>query len=121
MEAQNIRLTLDQHRAHSASGDMKAEHRSTTMMSAARTGRRSVADTTSRLCVAISSEKRGGFSIRPIAGGNALWLIEYVIKYATTLVQTVSTVEFQNGKVVHEPQYFCEPSAAPHGVRNGWN
>jgi hypothetical protein len=44
---------------------------------------------------------------------NDLWITEYVIKYTTTIVQTVSIMEFQNGRVVHETQYFCEPFQAP--------
>jgi hypothetical protein len=63
--------------------------------------------------------KPSGFLIRRIVGINDLWVTEYVINYATTVVQTVSIMEFQNGKVIHETQYFAEPFEAP-AWRSQW-
>ena len=57
--------------------------------------------------------------IRRIVGINDLWVTEYVINYETTVVQTVSIMEFQNGKVIHETQYFAEPFEAP-AWRSQW-
>ncbi|HEV3235747.1 MAG TPA: hypothetical protein VGZ25_02090 [Gemmataceae bacterium] len=57
--------------------------------------------------------------IRRIVGINDLWVTEYVINYGTTVVQTVSIMEFQNGKVIHETQYFAEPFEAP-AWRSQW-
>lgn len=56
--------------------------------------------------------------IRRIVGINDLWVTEYVINYRTTVVQTVSIMEFQNGKVIHETQYFAEPFEAAAANRN---
>jgi hypothetical protein len=42
-----------------------------------------------------------------------LWITEYAIHYATTVVQAVSIMEFQSGRVVHETQYFAEPFEPP--------
>jgi hypothetical protein len=40
-------------------------------------------------------------------------LTEYTITYQGRLAYTVSIMEFRNGKVVHETQYFGDPFEAP--------
>jgi len=57
--------------------------------------------------------KPSGFNVRRILGAGNLWVTEYVITYEGKPFQTVSIMEFQDGKVVHETQYFAEPFAAP--------
>jgi hypothetical protein len=42
-----------------------------------------------------------------------LWITEYTITYQGRLAYTVSIMEFRNGKVVHETQYFGDPFEAP--------
>jgi hypothetical protein len=51
--------------------------------------------------------------IRRIMGIGDLWITEYVINYANAVVHTVSIMEFKNGRVVHETQYFAEPFEPP--------
>ena len=46
-----------------------------------------------------------------------LWVTEYVINYEGKPFETVSIMEFKNGKVVHETQYFAEPFEAPAGYK----
>jgi hypothetical protein len=60
-----------------------------------------------------------GFSIRRIVGAADLWVTEYSINYADKSFLTVSIMEFQDGKVVHETQYFAEPFEAP-AWRSQW-
>jgi hypothetical protein len=38
---------------------------------------------------------------------------EYTITYQGRPAYTVSIMEFRNGKVVHETQYFADPSDSP--------
>ena len=42
-----------------------------------------------------------------------LWVVEYVIFYDGRPVPTVSIMEFRDGKVAHETQYFADPFEAP--------
>ena len=59
------------------------------------------------------------FSIRRLVGAGKLWITEYTITYQGRSFYTVSIMEFENGKVVHETQYFAEPFDPP-GWRAQW-
>ncbi|HTV55176.1 MAG TPA: nuclear transport factor 2 family protein [Terriglobia bacterium] len=63
--------------------------------------------------------KPTGFSIRRLLGSGELWITEYTITYQGRSFYTVSIMEFENGKVVHETQYFAEPFDPP-GWRAQW-
>jgi hypothetical protein len=64
-------------------------------------------------------DKPSGFSVRRILGREDLWITEYVITYQGKPALTVSIMEFRNGKVVHETQYFADPFEAP-AWRSQW-
>ena len=51
--------------------------------------------------------------VRRIVGAGKLWVTEYVITYAGKHSYTVSIMEFRDGKVSHETQYFADPFDAP--------
>ncbi|MEV6825018.1 nuclear transport factor 2 family protein [Amycolatopsis sp. NPDC051102] len=63
-------------------------------------------------------EQRGGhpaerhFTIVRIQGGSDLWVSECVITYDGAPTNTVSIMEFADGFVRHETQYFAEPFPA---------
>jgi hypothetical protein len=63
--------------------------------------------------------QRGGhpaerhFTIVRILGGSDLWVSECVITYDGTPTHTVSSMEFADGLVRHETQYFADPFPAP--------
>ena len=63
------------------------------------------------------SKKR--FSVRRLQGGGNLWISEVVITYDGRPSYVVSIMEFENGKVVRETQYFAEPFA-PGPSRAQW-
>jgi hypothetical protein len=46
-------------------------------------------------------------------GEGNLWITEYTITYEGRAAYTVSIMEFRDGKVVHETQYFSEAFEAP--------
>jgi hypothetical protein len=48
-----------------------------------------------------------------------LWITEYTIVYQGWPAYQVSIMEFSNGKVVHETQYFADPFEAP-AWRSQW-
>jgi hypothetical protein len=49
------------------------------------------------------------FAVRRILGGGGLWISEIILTYDAHPVHVVSIMEFENGKVVRETQYFGEP------------
>jgi hypothetical protein len=57
--------------------------------------------------------KPSGFDVRRIAGEGNFWVTEYVITYEGKRVYTVSIMEFRDGKVARETQYFADPFDAP--------
>ena len=57
--------------------------------------------------------KPSGFSVRRIVGEGNLWVSEYVINYGGKRSFTVSVMEFRDGKVSRETQYFADPFEAP--------
>ena len=63
--------------------------------------------------------QRGGhpanrrFTIRRITGGGRLWVSECVITYDDVPTYSVSIMEFADGHVVHETQYFADTFEAP--------
>ncbi len=48
------------------------------------------------------------FSVNRIIGGGSLWISELVLSYDGEPYYVVSIMEFENGEVVRETQYFCE-------------
>jgi ketosteroid isomerase-like protein len=63
--------------------------------------------------------QRGGhpaerhFTIVRIQGGGDLWISECVITYDGAATNSVSIMEFADGFVAHETQYFADPFQAP--------
>ena len=62
--------------------------------------------------------QRGGhpaqrhFTITRILGGGDLWVSECVITYDGATTYSVSIMEFTDGLVTHETQYFADPFQA---------
>ena len=59
--------------------------------------------------------KPSGFIVRRIVGQGDLWITEYIITYQGRPTFTVSIMEFRDGKVIHETQYFADAFEVP-----GW-
>ena len=63
--------------------------------------------------------QRGGhpaerhFTVLRIRGGADLWVSECVITYDGAPTYSVSVMEFTDGLVTHETQYFADPFPAP--------
>lgn len=49
------------------------------------------------------------FTIRRIIGSGDLWVSEFVLSYDGRPSYTVSIMEFRDGKVARETQYFSDP------------
>lgn len=59
--------------------------------------------------------------MRGITGTGDLWVSQYLIAYEGEgrPVNTVNIMEFRDGKVFHETQYFADPFEAP-AWRSQW-
>ncbi len=53
------------------------------------------------------SRKR--FTVQRILGHGDLWVSEYILTYDAKPFYTVSIMEFKDGKVMRETQYFSDP------------
>jgi hypothetical protein len=53
------------------------------------------------------------FTVLRIVGGRDLWVSECLITYDAVPSYSVSIMEFANGYVVHETQYFGDPFGSP--------
>jgi hypothetical protein len=111
MEDAEIRTALDRHWAASDASDFEAEHqiyREDAVLDYPQSGevihgRRAIQ--LSR--AAQPNQKR--FTVRRIVGAGVLWITEYILSYDGRPSYTVSIMEFQDGKVARETQYFADP------------
>lgn len=49
------------------------------------------------------------FTVRRIVGGGDLWVTEFILTYDDNPSYVVSIMEFSEGLVAHETQYFSDP------------
>ena len=57
----------------------------------------------------MAQPNRKRFTVRRVLGSGHLWVSELVLTYDGRPAYVASIVEFENGKVVREVQYFGEP------------
>jgi len=122
MGNQENRAALDQHWAASAAGDLEAEHNiydDDVLCEYPQSGEKIRGRRNLQALRGHHPGKPSGFSIRRAVGAGDLWVTEYVINYEGKPFQTVSIMEFRDGKVVRETQYFAEPFVAP-AWRSQW-
>jgi len=116
MSDEDIRRAIDQHWAASTGGDQEAEHAiyaDDAICDYPQSGERIRGR---KNLLALRSHHPGrpsGFAVSRIVGAGNLWVTEYTIDYGTQIAKTVSIMEFRDGKVVHETQYFADPFDAP--------
>jgi hypothetical protein len=116
-----IRAALDRHWAASDANDFAAEHeiyREDAVLDYPQSGERLRGRRNIQLSrEAQPNEKR--FAVRRIIGGGRLWVTEFVLTYDGRPSYTVSIMEFEDGKVAHETQYFADPFE-PGSSRAQW-
>ena len=116
MAEQEIRAALNRHWAASASGDQNAEHEiyaDDAVCDYPQSGERILGRHNLQALRSHHPGKPAGFEIRRLFGSGELWITEYTIEYLGRRSYTVSIMEFKDGKVVHETQYFADPFDAP--------
>jgi hypothetical protein len=122
MLEKQMREALNAHWHASAVGDLDAEHDiydDRAICEYPQSGERIVGRNNLQALRGHHPEKPSGFDVRRIHGSGNLWVTEYTIAYKSGAAFVVSIMEFSNGKVVHETQYFSEPFDAP-GWRTQW-
>ena len=122
MEEQNIRTALDRHWAASAAGDLVAEHQiyhDDAVCEYPQSGEVIQGRSNLQALRSHHPDKPSGFAVRRIVGEGSVWVTEYEIVYQGKRVYTVSIMEFRDGKVAHEAQYFGDPFEAP-AWRSRW-
>jgi hypothetical protein len=122
MQEEQIREALNKHWHASASGDANAEHEiydEDAVCDYPQSGERILGRSNLQALRSHHPGKPSGFKVKRILGKGDLWITEYTITYQGRPAYTVSIMEFRNGKVVHETQYFADPFAAP-AWRSQW-
>jgi uncharacterized oxidoreductase len=122
MEEEQIPSALNAHWQASADGDANAEHDiydDDAICDYPQSGERILGRSNLQALRSHHPGKPSGFHVKRILGKGDLWITEYTITYQGRPAYTVSIMEFRNGKVVHETQYFADPFEAP-AWRSQW-
>ncbi|HZR73950.1 MAG TPA: nuclear transport factor 2 family protein [Gemmataceae bacterium] len=111
MDDRTVRLALERHWEASDAGDFEVEHeiyREDAVLDYPQSGerlrgRRNIQQ--SRFL----QPNRKRFTVRRIVGSGDLWVTEFVLSYDGRPSYTVSIMEFRDGQVGRETQYFADP------------
>ena len=111
MDDRTVRLALERHWDASDAGDFEAEHaiyREDAVLDYPQSGerlrgRRNIQE--SRFL----QPNRKRFTVRRIVGCGDLWVTEFVLTYDGQPSYAVSIMEFRDGQVANETQYFADP------------
>lgn len=115
-DEEQIRATLNAHWQASAAGDLNTEHDiydDDAICDYPQSGERILGRRNLQALRSHHPGKPSGFEVKRILGNGNLWVTEYTINYQGRTAYTVSIMEFRDGKVVHETQYFADPFEAP--------
>ena len=113
----DIRSRIEQHWQASERGEIEAEHAiyaAEAILDYPQSGERF------RGRARIQAQRGGHpadrhFTVRRIQGSGVLWVSECVITYDGVATNSVSLMEFRDGLVSHETQYFADPFPAAPG------
>lgn len=111
MEDPDIRAALDRHWAASDADDFEAEHqiyREDAVLEYPQSGER-IRGRQAIQASRTAQPNRKRFTVRRINGAGDLWITEYILTYDGRPSYTVSIMEFRDGKVARETQYFADP------------
>lgn len=115
-QERNNRAALDVHWQASATGDFDTEHdtyHDDVVCDYPQSGERILGRRNLQALRSHHPGKPSGFKVRRTVGRGDLWVTEYTINYGRRQACTVSIMEFREGKVMHETQYFADPFERP--------
>jgi hypothetical protein len=111
MKDDDIRAALDRHWAASDANDFETEHdiyREDAVLDYPQSGER-IRGRRNIQSSRAAQPNRKRFTVRRMIGGGDLWITEFILSYDGRPSYTVSIMEFMDGKVAHETQYFADP------------
>jgi ketosteroid isomerase-like protein len=121
MADQDIRAALERHWAASDASDLGTEHdiyRDDAILDYPQSGERIRGRRKIQFSRAAQPNKKR-FDVKRILGKNDLWITELVLTYDGEPSYVVSIMEFYDGQVAHETQYFGD-RFAPGPSRAQW-
>ena len=113
MDDRIVRAALERHWKASDSGDFEAEHdiyREDAVLDYPQSGERIRGRHNIQESRYVQPSKKR-FTVRRIIGSGDLWVTEFVLTYDETPSYVVSIMEFSDGLVAGETQYFADPFA----------
>ena len=111
MEDSEIRAALDRHWTASDANDFETEHdiyRGDAVLEYPQSGERIRGRRNIQQSRTVQPNQKR-FSVRRIVGAADLWVTEFVLTYDGRPSYTVSIMEFRDGKIARETQYFGDP------------
>jgi ketosteroid isomerase-like protein len=121
MDDQAIRAVLGRHWAATEAADYDVEHeiyRDDVVLEYPQSGEHIRGRANIQASRSLHPARRR-FEVQRVFGSGDLWVTEYVITYDERAYYTVSVMEFREGKVVRETQYFADPFKPPEW-RSRW-
>ena len=109
MDDRTVRMALQRHWDASDASDFKVEHeiyREDAVLYYPQSGERIRGEKHQESRFVQPNKKR--FTVRRIIGGGDLWVTEYVLTYDGVPSYVVSIMEFREGLVANETQYFAD-------------
>jgi len=111
MPDDDVRATLQRHWAASDANDFATEHqiyRTDAILDYPQSGER-IRGRANIQASRTAQPNAKRFTVRRMLGGGDLWISELVLTYDGQPFYVVSIMEFEDGEVVHETQYFGDP------------
>ena len=111
MEDGEIRAALERHWAASDANDFAAEHEiyhEDAVLHYPQSGERIRGRGNIQESRTVQPSRKR-FTVQRIIGAGELWVSEFVLSYDGAPSYTVSIMEFSDGKVARETQYFADP------------
>ncbi len=110
MDDRTVRTALERHWAASDAGDFDVEHdiyREDAVLDYPQSGERIRGRHNIQQSRYVQPNKKR-FTVRRMIGSGDLWVTEFILSYDGVPSYTVSIMEFRNGLVAHETQYFAD-------------
>jgi hypothetical protein len=110
MDDRTVRAALERHWVASDANDLEAEHEiyhEDAVLDYPQSGERVRGRRNIRESRFVQPNKKR-FTVRRILGGGGLWITEFVLAYDGVPSYAVSIMEFRDGLVARETQYFAD-------------
>jgi ketosteroid isomerase-like protein len=111
MDDRTIRAALQRHWKASDASDFEAEHEiyhEDALLDYPQSGERIRSRRNIQESRTVQPNKKR-FTVRRMIGSGDLWVTEFVLSYDGNPSYVVSIMEFRDGRVAHETQYFADP------------